>query len=357
MLEVLAEMFPEAPIYTLMYDEAETLGRFQNKKIITSFLDRMIVRKNHRPFIPLMPFAMKFLKVGSDFDLVISSSASFAKGVKLSPSIKHLAYIHTPLRYAWENDYLPPETTSWERFLYKPLLSYLRRWDYKAAQKPDILVANSQFISGKIKRYYERDSLVIYPPVDSSVFYPSIKTEENSSKFKPLTKDYFLSIGRFLHYKKFDLVIDVFGELGLPLKIVGRGPEENNLKKLAASHLNIEFLPFAKTGAEVRALYQNAQAVIFPQVEDFGLVAAESVACGTPVIAYNAGGAREIVNMHSGILFPQQNKKFMIKAINEFIAKEDDFKPEIISEQSKKFSKENFILEIRKTIARYFTPH
>ena len=364
-LEVLAEMFPEAPIYTLLYDEKETFGKFsakggfasggKNRKVITSFLDYPLVRKNHRPFIPLMPLAARFLKLDSDFDLVISSSASFGKGVRLGPNTHHLAYIHTPLRYAWESDYLPLEISGLKRLIYKPLLGYLRRWDYKVAQRPDILIANSHFIASKIKRYYDRDSLVIYPPVDSSVFYPPIKTEESSSKFKPPTKDYFLAIGRFLHYKKFDLVIEVFGELGLPLKIAGRGPEEEKLKKLASAFSNIEFLPFAETTDKVGVLYQNARAVIFPQVEDFGLVAAESVACGTPVIAYNFGGAREIVNAHSGILFPQQTKKFIIKAIREFIEKEADFKPEIVSEQSKKFSKDNFILELRKIIEHYFT--
>lgn len=350
-LEVFAEMFPEAPIFTIMYDKARTLEKFGNKKIFTSFLDKPLVRKNHRPFIPLMPLAMRFLKVPADFDLVISSSASFAKGVRCGKQTKHLSYIHTPLRYAWENEYLPPETTNLERLLYKPLLGYLRRWDYRAAQKPEVLIANSEFIAEKIRQFYKRDAIVVYPPVDLSVFYPDSKSQIANSK------SYFLAIGRLLHYKKFDLVIHTFRELGLPLKVVGQGPEEEKLKKMALGAPDIQITPFVKTEAEVRALYQNARAVTFPQVEDFGLVAAEAIACGTPVIAYNYGGSKETVNAHSGILFPQQTKEWLTKAVREFIEKEADFKPEIVSEQAKKFSKENFIREIRKVIERYFTPH
>lgn len=355
-LGVLTEMFPDAPIYTLLYDEEETLREFSGdnrkyRKIITSFLNKPMVRKNHRTFIPLMPLAMRLLKLDPNIDLVISSSASFAKGIHLEPKTKHLAYIHTPLRYAWEADYLPPETTSLQKFLYKPLLSYLRRWDYKVAQKPEIIVANSVFISRKIKEYYGRDSLVVYPPVDLSIFNPDTKNNQQHSK------KYFLAIGRFLHYKKFDLTIETFRKLGLPLKIVGRGPEEEKLKKLATGATNIEFLPFAKNNMELRDIYRNARALIFPQVEDFGLVAAESIACGTPVIAYNSGGAKEIVNNYSGILFFQQTQKFLSRAINQFIEKESNFKPEIVAEQAKKFSKDNFILEINKIINQYFPLH
>ena len=368
-LEVFAEMYPDAPIYTILYDERLTLGKFSNKfineskkspneseqkntasskrKIITSFLDNPFVRKNHRLFIPLMPLAMRFLKIGPEYDFVISSSAGFAKGIRINKNTHHLAYIHTPLRYAWEESYIPPEFNSFMKLFFKPLLWYLKRWDYKVAKKPDILIANSSFISSKIKQYYNRDSIVVYPPVDLSVFYPP--------EIIPEKKEYFLAVGRFLHYKKFDFVIEVFRELGLHIKIVGQGPEEARIKKMAEGAPNIEFIPFVESNAELRNLYQNARALVFPQIEDFGLVAAEAIACGTPVIAYNAGGAKEIVNAHSGTLFPQQTKKFLIKGINEFIAKELNFKPEIIAEQARKFSKENFIEEIEKIIKKYFS--
>ena len=348
-LQVFAEMFPDAPIYTLLYDKKKTNQAFAGRTVVTSILDYQYVRDNHRKFIPLFPFAMRFMKIPDEYDLVISSSAGFGKGGRMGKNTRHLAYIHTPLRYAWEQEeYLSDILSKFKIFLAKPMLNYLRRWDYKIAQKPDVLVANSQFIAGKIKRYYGRDSIIIYPPVDTNIFYPP------PTSYKLQATSYFLAIGRFLHYKKFDLIIEAFNELGLPLKVVGAGPEENSIKNQVSRIKNIELLPFQKSEADVRKLYQNARAVIFPQVEDFGLVAAESLACGTPVIAYNAGGAKEIVNEHAGVLFPRQTKEHLVKAVQEFIGRESDFVTEIIATQAQKFSKEHFVREIQKTIERYF---
>ncbi|MBI2035630.1 MAG: glycosyltransferase [Candidatus Liptonbacteria bacterium] len=357
-LETLAEIFPEAPIYTLMYDKEKTYARFEGsmpelrtsrvlktsnaRKVKTSFLDFKYARENHRRFIPLMPLAAKFLKIPRDYDLIISSSAGFAKGFNIGKNTMHISYCHTPLRYAWESDsYLRPITNNLQLKLYKPLLNYLKNWDYEAGQSPDVLMANSEFIARKIKKCYGRDSTVVYPPVDLSMFFP------NPIPHTPYPKPYFLAIGRFLHYKKFDLVIDAFNELGLPLKIVGSGPEEQKLKSLVKSD-KIEFLPFQNDTSLVRELYWGARAIIFPQVEDFGLVAAEGVASGTPVIALNAGGAREIVNAYSGILFPKQERADLIRAVNNFISREGDYIPEIVSAQANKFSKENFVEKIKE---------
>ncbi len=397
-LEVLTEIFPEAPVYTLMYDPEKTLGNLkhrvlpQHPVLRTSFLDFSYARKNHRQFIPLMPLAARFLKIPEEYDLVISSSAGFAKGFNISKKTKHIAYTHTPLRYAWESDsYLQPITNSLQLKLYKPLLSYLKNWDFKAGQKPNLLIANSEFISGKIKKYYGRDSQVIYPPVDLAVFFPNPSTRyarsgNNSSRAQSRDNNYFLAIGRFLHYKKFDLVIETFNKLGLPLKIVGAGPEEEKLKNMvrSAGHSkprtseeslsdktntdieiprkarndtaggltasNIEFLPFIKDQNELRALYQNARATIFPQVEDFGLVAAESIACGTPVIAFHGGGAKEIVNKNSGVLFREQTVGRLICAIQKFVQIEESFVPETVATEAKKFGKAIFKEKLREII-------
>jgi hypothetical protein len=212
----------------------------------------------------------------------------------------------------------------------------LRHWDYSAAQKPDRLLVNSHFIRNKVQRYYGRDAEVVYPPVDLALFKPEAVTE----------RTYFLAIGRFLHYKKFDLVIQAFNELKLPLKIVGDGSEEPKLRRLAKSPF-IEFIPFTESAGKLRLLYAGARALIFPQVEDFGLVAAESVACGTPVIAYDAGGAREIVNDRSGLLFSAQNPQAIIAAVKEFLKQEHLFQPEEVSKTAERFSKDRFIREIQ----------
>lgn len=332
-LSVFLEMFPDADIYTLLYDKKRTYGRFANNIKKTSWLDLPLVRQKHRFFIPLMPLAAKFLCIPDKYDLIISSTAGFAKGISCPPNTPHLSYCHTPLRYAWESDYLNHMRYGLKlKLLGKPILAYLKWWDYRAGQKPDVLLANSSFIAAKIKKYYGREAQVIHPPVDLSVFYP----EANQRK------TYFLAVGRFMHYKRFDLIIQTFQKLKLPLVLVGHGPEEAALKKMATKDAHIKFLPFAQNKDELRLIYTNARALIFPQVEDFGLVAAESIACGTPVIAFNAGGAKEIVTDKSGVLFEEQTSTSLMNAVQQFISKEASFRPELLSAEARKFSKDLF---------------
>ena len=351
-LEALMEIFPEAPVYTLLHDQERTGGRFSGRVIKTSFLDFPFARKNHRLFIPLMPFAARSLNLKNDYELIISDTAGFAKGIKYSPSTRHISYIHTPLRYAWETDYLNFKFSRllggqaifnfqfWKHF-FKPVLNYLKKWDYRAAQKPDILTANSEFISGKIKQYYHRDAKVLYPPVDVSKFY-----FETKSKLQNPNNKYYLAVGRLLHYKKFDLIIDAFAESQMAnnrLLIVGSGPEYDNLKfKIKNLRLNnVELLPFVNDENELRKLYNGAQALIFPQVEDFGLVAAEAQACGTPVIAYGVGGAVEIISdPGTGVLFHEQTPKSLIQAVE--ICQKRRFNRAAISRSAQRFSKDKF---------------
>lgn len=353
-LETLMEVFPEAPIYTLLYDEKRTFGRFRGRVAGASFLNFPLARKEHRWFIPLMPLAARTINLGDKYDLIISDTAGFAKGVRYGSRTKHISYIHTPLRYAWETDYLNFQFSSagwrinfrfWKK-LFKPILNYLRKWDYKAGQKPDVLIANSLFIANKIKQYYNRDAIIVYPPVDTQKFY-----FEEKSKLQNLNHKYYLAMGRLLHYKRFDLIVDAFAKLGLPLKIVGSGPEYNNLKfkiESASRRIklsNVELSPFVNDENELRKLYNGAKALIFPQVEDFGLVAAEAQACGTPVIAYAAGGALEIVeDGKTGVLFNEQTPEGLVEAVRRFETKK--FERGAISESAQRFSKENFKRQI-----------
>ncbi len=338
-LRVLCDMFPDAPIYTLFYDEHGTMKKFSDRKIHTSVLDWGFVQKRHRWFIPIMPLAMKTLRVGEEYDLVISDSTGFAKGIEISKGVPHVAYCHTPLRYAWEPEYITAKMNSKIAGpLLHPVLRYLRWWDYKAGQRPSVLIANSKFISGKIKRYYGRDAQVIYPPIDTDFFHydPSVQR-----------KDFFLAAGRLMHYKKFDLVIEVFNQLGLPLIIVGTGPEYKNLRALATSP-NIKFFGHADDVA-LRRLYQEARAFIFPQVEDFGMVAAEAIACGAPIVAYAAGGALEIVEKgKSGIFFGEQVSRALKDAIKRVMKKSWDHRA--IAESAVRFSKITFQQTLRRLI-------
>ncbi len=339
-LDELIRIFPEADVYTLLYDEQKTRGRYAGKVKGTSFLDFKFARDHHRLFIPLMPLAASKIDLGGRYDLIISDTAGFAKGISYDrETTKHISYIHTPLRYAWETENYfdnSPENVAL-KILAAPLFAYVRHNDYQTGQRPDFLFANSHYIANKVKQYYGRDAEVLYPPVDSAKFYPN-----------GIEGGYYLAAGRLLHYKRFDLIIDAFNKLGLPLKIVGSGPEEAMLWSRIKSD-KIEMIGFVKDDGELRSLYQNAKAFIMANDEDFGLVMAEAQSCGTPVIAYGAGGALEIVKDGSagspqekktGVLFGEQTAASIIDAVGRF--EHIDFDRKNISESAKRFSTEQF---------------
>ncbi|MDD5430778.1 MAG: glycosyltransferase [Candidatus Pacebacteria bacterium] len=339
-LETLCEIFPDAPIFTLIHDEEKSLGRFKNKIEGTSFLNRKFVARNHRMFIPLMPFAASQMNIGKEYDVILSASAGYAKGMNFHPESYHIFYCYTPLRYAWEYH----KYFNWHpavKLAASPVSWYLRNWDFRAAQKPDKILAVSNYISGKIKDYYSRDSEVLYPPVDTKIFYK----EKNS---RP--KGYFLAAGRLMHYKRFDLIIEAFNKLNLPLLITGDGPELKNLQSLVRSP-KIDFIPFVPEG-ELRKLYNEAEALIFPQVEDFGLVAAEAQACGTPVIAFNGGGAAEIVKGGTtGIFFEDQSPESLALAVKRFLLSSFDGKE--IEKSAQRFAKSKFTDKILKIVKQH----
>lgn len=347
-LEVLAGMFPEAPIYTLLHDPGATRGRFVGREIHTSILDNPLTRRHHRWFIPLMPIAAELMRLRG-YDLVISTSSGFAKGVHVPKGIPHISYIHTPLRYAWDDGYITDELRYVAPFSYlppallraatAPIAAYLRAWDRRAAAKPQLLLANSDYIAGLISRCYGREATVLHPPVDTSFFSytPAVKR-----------KNYFLAVGRFVSYKRFDLLIDTFNKSGAPLKIVGTGRDEARLRAMVRSP-HIEFLGPVYDEA-LRTLYREATALLFPQVEDFGLTAAEAVACGTPVIAYAAGGALEIIeDGKNGVLFREQTPATLQDAIAQCLARRFDHAA--IAAMAERFSLERFRAGISRAVA------
>lgn len=342
-LLALLEIFPKAHIYTLLYDEKKTFGFFRNNIKKASILNIPFVRARHRAFIPLMPLASRLLRVPASYDLIISSSAGYAKGFGNLKNYNpfHISYCHSPLRYAWEVDYLKNlEFSPWplHKSVLHPIARMLRSWDKKASGNVNIFIANSRFVAGKIRSYYGRDSLVVYPPVDTDVFYPDPQAAR---------KEYYLMVGRLLYYKSFDLGIKAFNQLKKPLKIVGAGPEYKKLQELADNRF-VEFVSFVGD-EELRTIYSDAKALVFPQTEDFGLVAAEAQACGLPVIAYNQGGGREIVeDKKTGILFNEQSVPALIEAVRDF--ERMTFDRSYIARRAKRFSKKNFKEEIKKII-------
>lgn len=338
-LEAFCQIFPNAPIYTLVYDMNKTGLVFESRKIYTSFLQKAPFAKNHhRSFLMFMPFAIEQFDF-SQYDLVLSDSASYAKGVIVPSNVRHICYCHTPIRYAWDDSQKYIDEFGYSSFVKKfiPLfMTYIRFWDEQAALRVDKFIANSNFVAERIRKYYHCESAVVYPPVKTDLFYVS-----NS---KP--DDYYLIVGRFLPYKMFDLAIDAFNKLKLPLKIIGDGPEKTRLQKKANS--NIEFIGRV-SNKKLKEYYTNCKAFIFPQEDDFGIVAVEAMASGRPVIAYKGGGALEIVKSGiTGLFFDKQTPEDLIKIILEFNNK--NFNPQIIRAEAMKFDQEFFKDKIKNII-------
>ncbi len=339
-LQVLGAVFPDAPIYTLFYDSAATGEVFEGREIRTSFLQRApFIKKYHRIFPLFMPLAVEQFDF-SDFDVVLSISSSFAKGVITKPGTKHICYCLTPPRFLWDGSQKYMEDFGYPRYfksIFMPFLTYLRLWDQEASYRVDGFLAISEFVRERIKKYYNRDSVIVYPPVNVSKFYISDKTDK-----------YFLMTGRLVSYKKFDLAVKVFNKLGWPLKIAGIGPELKSLKAMAKH--NIEFLG-PVSDKELAELYSRAKCFIFPQEEDFGITPLESMASGRPVIAYRGGGALETIKeRETGLFFDEQTEDSLISTLEKFDSYE--FDPAKCRQQAEKFNaevfKSNIIEEIEK---------
>ena len=342
-LEILLEIFPKADIYTLFYDERRLAGKFKANIRKTSFLDIPLIRNNHRLFIPLMSLAASRLKSLTSYDLVISSSAGYAKGFNVKGK-KRLCYCHTPLRYAWEEEYMESQTV-FPKLMVKTIgrlvAKKLQKWDKKTAKSFDGYIANSTYIAEKMKKYYGIEPEVIYPGADENTFFYDEKE---------IREEAYLMVGRLVHYKRFDLGIRACEKLGKNLKIVGTGPEEEGLKRIA-NPKHVEFVGRADD-ERLRSLYNGARALIFPQTEDFGLVAVEAQMCGLPIIALKSGGAKEIIEEEkTGVFFENQNEDSLIEAIKKFEGKKWD--GAYISARAKRFSKNIFKDKMKEIINRY----
>lgn len=333
------KIFPKAPIFTSIFNSKKA-KLFKDADIRTSFMQKLPGAKDHHQwYLPLYPYAFEQFDF-SDYDIVISSSHSAAKGIITKPQTLHISYCHSPMRYAWDNCHSYIREYS-SKFFFKRLIPKfihkIRIWDRVAADRVDAYIANSKHVKKRIKKYYKADSKVIYPMVDTS-------------NFKPRTKktDHYIAIGRLIPYKKFDLIVEAFNDLGLSLKIVGTGVSEKDLRAKAKS--NIEFTGHIPE-LELKPLLSSAKALIFPQVEDFGIVPLEAMASGTPVIAYNKGGAKEtILEGKTGILFNEQNIYSLKAAITQFEKKKWNSKT--IREQAKKFDTKIFHKELKSYIAQ-----
>ncbi len=337
-LRMFQEIYPEAPIFTLVYDRDRAHPAFRKSDVRTSFIQKFPGGvRFYQAALPLMSTAVEKYDL-SGFDVILSSASAFAKGVLTTPQTLHVCYCHSPTRYLWSDAHTYYKELRYNRLI-KALIPFaltkLRQWDRAAADRVDRFIANSRYVQGRIQKYYKADSQIIYPPVEVEKF-----------KIAKEPGDFYLTLGRLVAYKRYDLTIKAFNELGRPLKIAGEGPEMDYLQKIAGP--NIEFLGRVddKTRKE---LYAKAQAFVFPQEEDFGITAIEAMASGTPVIAYGRGGALEtVITGKTGLLFEQQTVSSLIDALNRFWR--SDFDPQAIREHALRFGGGRFKDEIKNFV-------
>jgi len=347
-LECFSEIFPHAHIYTIVHDRKLMHGAFDDRKIHTSFLQKFpLTKKRHRIFPLFMPIAVEQFDF-SKYDIVLSDSSSYAKGIVTGPETLHICYMHTPMRYAWDDCQKYTRDFSFPGVVKKLVpffVNYLRIWDRVSVDRVDKIIANSNFVARRIQKYYRRDSIVINPPVEIDRFYV-----ENR---KPQMKDYFLMVGRLIAYKRNDIAIEAFNEMGIPLKIIGRGPEMNRLKKMANS--NIEFLGRVED-KELTKYYAECKAFVFPQEEDFGIVAIEAMASGRPLIAFRGGDIVEHMEEgKTGEFFSEQTKEGIMRTVRGFDAGKYD--SNYIREKALKFDRNIFKKKIKEYVEAELKKH
>ena len=336
-LEVMAEAFPDAPIYTLIHNQE--LFPYDRDRVHTSQLQRLPkhVKDRSRYTLPLIPSAIESWDF-SDFDLVLSSSSAFTKNIITPETTHHICYCHTPARFVW--DYWPQYLD--EQNVGPIRRSYIRRqakkfrlWDYAGAARVDAFLANSNTTAQRIEKFYRREAEVVHPPVEMPAKKDAVK------------EDYYITLGMLTPYKKIDLAIEAFNISGKKLKVIGDGPDYSRLKQLAGD--NIEFVGFLSRD-EKDEVVAKAKGLVFPNKEDFGIAPVEAMALGTPVIAYGYGGVTETVSHgQTGIFFQQQTPKDLNQAVDQ--VEETDFDVQKLRSQSEKFHTQRFVEKIKHHVA------
>jgi len=356
-LEELAKMYPQAEFFALFVDAAFVPDALRGRKITTSFLDGIPGRRRiYRHLLPLYPLAVECLDL-SGYDLVISADGAATKGVLTDQHTVHLCYCHSPSRSYWDQYAANRRRMGWiVRAIFTPIAQYMRLWDFAAAQRIDGFIANSEYVAERVRKYYRRESRVIYPPVDVRGALAAARGE-----------DFYLSVGRLVAGKEVDLAIAACNRLVRRLQIVGTGPEEPRLRALAGP--TIEFLG-RLSDAELKAKYARCRALLFAADEDFGMVSVEAQAHGRPVIAYGHGGSLEAVRgvwadeigrsgtemragRYTGVFFRDQSAMALANAVRCFEEIEACFDPEAIREHARRFDTEVFGAEMRRYVAEH----
>ncbi len=336
-LEALLDIFPNADLFTLLHIKGRCSQKIENRNIYTSFIQKFPFKeKFYRYYLPFFPTAIEEFEFWN-YDLVFSSSHCVAKGVIVPPGIPHYSYIHSPMRYVWDmyKTYFPGNSLA-EKILIPFFANYLRTWDSASSSRVDTYIANSEFVAKRIKRYYGRDAVVIHPPCFKEMPEMNFHHRDN----------FYLIVSALVPYKKVDLAIHAFNQTNERLIIAGSGPELKKLQRIAKK--NIEFLTYPPKELIIE-LYQKAKALIFPGIEDFGIVPVEAQSYGCPVIAFKKGGALEtVLDQKTGIFFDEQTPESLLSALRKFETlsfHENDFKKHL-----KQFSYKNFYNSITKLV-------
>ena len=346
-LLALHELYPDAPVYVALYDPTRLPSAFADLPVITSWLQRIPgATRHHRSLVPLMPAAFgRFHLQG--YDVVISSSHACTKGVRVPRGTPHICYCHTPMRYAWDlqDEYLGGFSPAM-RPLFRILLARLRHWDREASRRVDHFIANSRHVAARIRRYYGREATVIYPPVDTEFFTPGGTPEAGHGGARAAGGDYLLVVSRLVPYKRVDLAVQACTALGRSLVVVGDGPEAPRLRAMAGP--TVRFVGEVDDGA-LAEYYRGCIALVFPGIEDFGLVPVEAQACGSPVIAFGAGGALEsVIPGVSGVFFAEQTVDSLREALRAFDPRAYD--AGVIRRHAEQFSVQRFHHQIAEFV-------
>ncbi len=337
----LADLYPDAPIYTLLYDEEKCGCDFPAKRVRTSFLQRLPkwLRRRYRYFLGWMPLAIETLDL-MQYDLVISSSSAFAHGVLTNSSSLHICYCHSPMRYAWDytHRYFSEQPEGWfKKWWARKALYKVRMWDKVAADRPDVYIANSKHVQRRIEKFYRLPAEVIYPGVDVNRFELGGEAGE-----------YYLIISTLTPYKKIDLAVNLFNKTGKKLIIIGGGREEDYLRRIAGPNVTIKG---RLSDDETRQYLEGCKAVIFPAEEDFGIVPVEAMACGKPVLAFGVGGALEtVIPGETGELFAEQTLASIEDGLGRLITNYKKYQPEKIRKHAEKFAAQHFEKEVKQLI-------
>lgn len=343
---VLHEMFPDAPMFTLqIYDRNRGHEWLRGMDVRPSFIQRLpFAGRTHQMFLPLMPYAIEHFDF-SEYDLVLSSSSLIAKGAIPAPGALHISYTQSRQRAAWDlaSEYIHSVPRPLQIFA-EQYMHQLRLWDVAAAQRVDYFIANSQFVARRIRQLYRRDACVIHPPVDLDMFSPP------TGLLAEQEREYYVMVGRLVHYKRFDLGVEACKRMHRPLRVIGDGPERAALEKIAGPQT--QFLGI-QSHRVIREQLAGARGFLFPGLEDFGIVLVEAQAMGTPVIAFGGGGALDSVrDGETGVLFQAQTVEAVMQAMER--AEQIEFDPALLYENARQFSTSDFKARLGEFIHTHY---